>query len=64
MTRTPTECRGNMVVKMTFEVFLVTGSVLASLALVAILTAMIDGKRPRVAAIVVVIAGGCWSGRP
>lgn len=43
---------------MTFEVALVTGCVLAVLSVVSALSAIIEGRRPRVASIVVVISGG------
>jgi len=48
---------------MSFEVALVVGSILAVLSGVSVLTAMIDGRKPRVASVVVVIAGGLllWS---
>ncbi len=42
---------------MSFEIALVAGSVLAVLSVVSVLTAMIEGRKPRVASIVVVIAG-------
>ncbi|GEM_PF-2401347 len=42
---------------MTFEILLVTGCILAVLSIVTILTARIEGRRPRVAAITVVVAG-------
>lgn len=42
---------------MSFEILLVTGSILAVLSTVAVLTALIEKRRPRVAAVVVVISG-------
>ncbi len=43
---------------MTFEVALVSGSVLAVLSVISILNAWIEGRRPRRAFVVVTIAGG------
>ena len=43
---------------MGFDILLVVGSILAVLSTVAVLTALIEKRRPRVAAIVVVISGG------
>lgn len=43
---------------MSFELLLVVGSVLAVLSGVSITTALIERRKPRVAAVVVVIAGG------
>jgi hypothetical protein len=40
------------------DIALVMGTILGALALVAVLTALIEGRRPRVAALVVVISGG------
>ena len=50
--------RGDLV----YDIFLVVGSVLAVLAAVAISTAWIEGRRPRVAAVVLVICGLVWLG--
>lgn len=48
---------------MTFEILLVSGCVLGVLSVVAVLTALVDGRRPRVAALVAVMSGGLvvWS---
>ena len=43
---------------MRFHILLVVGIVLAVFSVVAVLTALIEGRRPRVAAIMVLIAGG------
>ncbi|MDQ7079702.1 MAG: hypothetical protein Q9M41_03435 [Paracoccaceae bacterium] len=43
---------------MTSDLLLVTGMILAVLSGVSLMTAWIDGRRPRVASIVVVISGG------
>jgi len=43
---------------MSFDILLVTGSILAVLSLVSILNALIEKRRPRVASVVVVISGG------
>jgi len=43
---------------MSFELLLVMGSILAVLSGVAVLTALIEGRRPRIAAIMVMISGG------
>ncbi|MCA8868497.1 MAG: hypothetical protein KDA67_07595 [Rhodobacteraceae bacterium] len=43
---------------MTFEIFLLTGVLLGGLSLISFLSALIDGRRPWVAALVLVIAAG------
>ncbi len=43
---------------MRFDILLVVGSVLAVFSVVAVLTALVEGRRPRVAAIMVLISGG------
>jgi hypothetical protein len=49
---------------MTFEIALVSGTILAVLSAVSILNAWIEGRRPKIASAVVVIAGGLllWAG--
>ncbi len=49
---------------MTFEITLIIGGILAVLSVVAVLSALIEGRRPRVASVVVVISGGLlvWAG--
>ncbi|MFQ5438958.1 MAG: hypothetical protein ACE5DK_09030 [Paracoccaceae bacterium] len=42
---------------MSFDLVLVIGCILAVLSVVAVLTARIEGRRPRVASVVAVIAG-------
>lgn len=42
---------------MSFEILLVSGFVLGVLSIVAVLNALIEGHRPRVAAISVVVSG-------
>ena len=43
---------------MEFEIILVTGLVLAALSVVALMNALIEGKRPRVAAFSTVVSVG------
>jgi hypothetical protein len=43
---------------MSTDIALVVGTITGALALVAVLTALIEGRRPRVAALVVVMSGG------
>lgn len=43
---------------MTFEILLVSGCILAMLSIVSIVSALIDGHTPRVAAVVAVTSGG------
>lgn len=42
---------------MSFDILLVVGCVLGALSIVSVMSALVDGRRPRVAAFVVVVSG-------